>query len=127
MAGRIPLRALLRDMVMMLCGSFLGILLARGFITHDLNMADISHLCGAVQVSKKVERSTNNLPWREGSGLEEERKIISGIYPYLKNTGSSGSAFVEKIGWGRADLAAPFLRSEGVFVMMLLLYRVAGF
>ena len=42
---------------MMLCGSILGMLLAQGFTHHDLRMADVSHLCGAVQMTKRVEKS----------------------------------------------------------------------
>ena len=56
MVARFPLRTLLRDVVMMLCGSILGLLLAQGFSRHDLRVMDVSHLCGAVQVSKKEVR-----------------------------------------------------------------------
>ena len=122
MAARLPLRAVLRDIMMMLCGSLLGILLARGFISHDLKMADIAHLCGAVQVSKKVERSRvaslyEQLVVREGSGLTEEgewqrrgrgggeREVIKGIYPYAGQAGSGSSAERSRRKLGRADSA----------------------
>ncbi len=87
MAARLPLRAILRDIVMMLCGSFLGILLAQGFVSHDLKMADVARLCGAVQVSKKVERSR-----MRGGGGGREREVITGIYPYSGYAGSGSSS-----------------------------------
>lgn len=63
MAGRFPLRSLLRDILMMLCGSVLGLLLAKGFVSHDLRALDISHLCNAVQMSKKVIKSEQEQPF----------------------------------------------------------------
>jgi hypothetical protein len=84
---------------MVLCGSFLGLLLTREFTTHGLRAPDMSEICGTVQMSKKVARSKVELPpphahpFKEGSGADlgssgEGGRSTRGTYPYQGYAGS---------------------------------------
>ncbi len=56
MRFRVPLKSLLRDLVMMVCGSLIGLYLAKGFSSpRDLLLSDIAHLCSAVHITKRGE------------------------------------------------------------------------
>lgn len=105
---------------MMMCGSFLGLLLAKGFATHDLGASDISEFCGTIRMAKKTERSLKGvLPPLHGSPLrgfgdlrssDHDRGGVAsmqGTYPYQ---GSTGSGLTERSGW---SLEAESLGSGG--------------
>lgn len=72
-------------------------LLARGFVAHDLRMADVSHLCNAVQMSKKSKLSEDQ-PFvflGEGSGVDHMTGSSGSddggrerVYPYQGYAGS---------------------------------------
>lgn len=70
---------------MMLCGSFLGLLLSRGFATHNLRPSEMSEICGTVQVAKKVERSKVDFLPPLSEGIEGSTQEV---YPYLGYAGS---------------------------------------
>ncbi len=97
MVARLPLRAILRDMFMIMCGSFLGLLLSRGFVTHDLRASDMSEICGAVKMTKRSERSKDGM--RSLTVVVEEEEMGNegmGAYPYQ---GYAGSGPAERSGW----------------------------
>ena len=75
MAARLPLRTLLRDVLMMLCGSFLGLLLAQSFVSHSLRVSDASEICDAIQMTKRA--------------AEERSKVVA--TPPLMKSGGGGS------------------------------------
>lgn len=79
---------------MMLCGSILGLLLAQGFVRHDLRMVDVSHLCGAVQMTKKA---------LEGSKVRDQPFLFVGeeVGEGRREGGDTGS-----VGGGASTLKA---------------------
>ena len=98
MAARFPLRALLRDVVMMLFGSMLGLLLARAVFDRDLRLSDVTKLCGTIHVTKRGGgmglQPSGYHQLLVGSGdTDRGGEINTGTYPYQ---GPAGSGSAEK-------------------------------
>ncbi len=59
MGIRLSLKTVLRDCVFMLCGTLLGILLAQGFLTDNIQIKNVSHLTKRDHLCPVDETSTN--------------------------------------------------------------------
>ena len=111
MAARLPLRTLLRDIIMMLCGSAVGMLLAKGFLVYDMKMANLAEVCGTLHVSKRDGKSRSDyqqFTMRRGGASSHEAQEV-GLYPYQ---GYAGSGPTER-GWWKQEVESSSQGSGG--------------